>query len=107
MKQQVLAIFDQASAMFMTPMYTPSLGAGIRAFSDLVNRAEDGNPLNLHPADYNLFHIGVFDNCTGEYTPAAKRCVAQGEHIYTGPPRQPTVYEPTVIRQEVTTGNHQ
>lgn len=37
----------------------------IRSFGDECRRKEPGNALGAHPEDYELWHIGSFDDNTG------------------------------------------
>lgn len=67
MKTQIFSVYDSKAEAFNTPMFVPSKGQAIRAFSDQVN--ETGSELNKHPEDYTLFCIGEFDSDTGTITP--------------------------------------
>lgn len=62
----VVAVFDRAAQAFSRPFFCPSLGLAIRSFSDEVNRDSADNPMFKHADDYDLFHIGGFDDSTGE-----------------------------------------
>lgn len=58
----ILAVRDRAMDAFMQPFFVPALGLGVRSFSDEVNRPE--SPMFAHPDDYDLFHIGHYDDAT-------------------------------------------
>lgn len=60
----VFAVYDSAVQAYMTPFFMQSRGQALRAFSDEVNKA--GSAFNAHPGDFTLFHLGGFDQASGE-----------------------------------------
>lgn len=66
-KLVVVAVRDRAVDAFMNPFVVPSVGMAMRSFSDECN-AKD-SPMNKHPADYELHHLGFFDQESGEFLP--------------------------------------
>lgn len=66
MKLQVVSIRDRAIDAFGRPAFVPALGAAVRGFGDEINRA--GSEMNAHPDDYDLYHLGEWDDATGEFT---------------------------------------
>ncbi len=64
MKLFAFAIFDAAAEAYLPPFFFGTKGTAIRSFADAVN--EEGTPFALHAADYTLFHIGFFDQASGE-----------------------------------------
>lgn len=68
MKLEIVAIFDRAAQAYGRPMFLPSVGVGIRSFTDEVNRADKENNLFSHPDDFDLFHFGMFDDNTGQFS---------------------------------------
>jgi len=62
MKTQICAIKDRASDAFSQPMFMPSLGIAIRQFTDEINKADDNNQLYKHPDDFDLWHLGEYDD---------------------------------------------
>lgn len=68
MKYVVMSVYDRASMAYGRPAFVAALGAGMRSFADEVNRAEAGNEMNKHPGDFDLFHLGEFDDSTGVFT---------------------------------------
>lgn len=66
MMRYVVSVYDRALDAFGQPWFVPALGAAIRAFSDEVNNV--GSPPNKHPDDYDLYHLGEFDESTGAFT---------------------------------------
>jgi len=69
MKMQVVSVLDVAAQAYGRPAFVAALGAATRSFADEVNRPGADNVLNAHPEDFQLFHIGEFDDFTGELIP--------------------------------------
>lgn len=57
---QILSIRDIKANVFMTPYFSLNIGSAIRGFEDEVNTPREGNMLNRHPQDFELFHLGTF-----------------------------------------------
>ena len=64
---QVFAVYDIKARAYMSPFFMPNREMAVRAFSTGVN--EEKSELNKHPADFTLFHIGAFDDETGNLEP--------------------------------------
>lgn len=67
-KSVVVAVMDRAVMAYGRPVFYPSLGMAVRQFSDEVKRvgsAEAPNPMNQHPADFELAYLADFDDETG------------------------------------------
>lgn len=81
MRYHVLAIRDRAADVFGVPHFVASVGAGIRSFGDEVNRADTTNPLYNHPDDFDLYHLGEYDDSNGVFyqTPDGPRQIAIGK----------------------------
>lgn len=60
MELQIFAIRDRQLNAYMQPFFAPTPGAASRSFRDLVN--EKGHELNKHPEDYELWHLGAFND---------------------------------------------
>lgn len=58
------AIYDAAAAAYLSPMFLDTKGMAIRSFADAVN--QEDSAFGRHAADYTLFHIGSFDQRTGQ-----------------------------------------
>lgn len=65
MKLQVFAIKDRAIAGFMQPFFAHTIGAAVRAFQDGMNDPQ--TPMAKHPEDYDLWHLGEWDDQTGDF----------------------------------------
>lgn len=67
MKRFVMAVYDSAAQVFGQPYFVPSLGVAKRGFGDTVNNKESG-PLNQHPDDFELYHLGYYEDEDGSLT---------------------------------------
>lgn len=76
---EVVSVFDRAVGGYGRPFFVPSIGAAVRSFIDEVNRDAPDNPMHKHPDDYDLFHIGSFDDSIGELMPLKPVCVQFGK----------------------------
>lgn len=66
MKLAMLAVRDRQLDAFMRPFCVQTIGQGIRSFGDEVQRQDQ--PMYQHPEDYELYHLGDFDEETGKLT---------------------------------------
>lgn len=83
MTMQMMSVFDVAAGLYARPIFVASVAAGCRLFGDEVRREASDNQLNAHPADFQLFHLGSFDDATGEFTLTAPHRVATGVDFTT------------------------
>lgn len=58
------SIYDTKAEAFMPPWFQPTVGLGIRMFSDLCRDAN--STVSKHLDDYRLYKIGEFDDSTGD-----------------------------------------
>lgn len=65
MIMQVLAIKDTAMDTYGQPLFVHTIAQGIRIFGDAINNKE--NPMSKHPEDYNLYHLGEYNDGTGTF----------------------------------------
>ena len=68
---QIVAVRDRAMDAYMRPFFVPALGMAMRSFQDEVNRVSQDNPMYRHPEDYDLYHLGEFEEETGKFTSLA------------------------------------
>jgi len=61
---QAFSIFDKVALTFAPPFFMPNVGMAVRAFGDDVVRPN--SQIGVHPQDYDLYHVGAFDDATGE-----------------------------------------
>lgn len=64
---QAFSVFDKIAQAFMPPFFLPNIGMAIRAFGDDV--ARPNSHLAKHPSDFDLYHIGCFDDNNADYFP--------------------------------------
>lgn len=67
MIRQIVSIYDRAADAFGPPAFVPALGQAIRNFQDEINRAAPDNSMHNHPDDFDLFHLGTYDDSTGKF----------------------------------------
>ena len=64
MVKKIYAVRDEKAEAFGNPFFMGNDGEALRAFSDGVQDSK--SPLSLHPADYRLYRLGEFDDCSGD-----------------------------------------
>lgn len=64
---QVVSVYDAAVTAFGRPVFVPAVGVAVRGFGDEVNRP-DGGDMSKHPSDFTLYHLGHFDDATGQFS---------------------------------------
>lgn len=62
----IYAIRDDQVDAYAQPFFSPTNGSALRAFADHVNEA--GTAANKHPRDFSLYHLGTYDEHTGQIT---------------------------------------
>jgi hypothetical protein len=83
MKLFAVAIRDIKANVFAQPYFVTSLGGAVRAFGDEIQRAEPNNLMNKHPNDFELYHIGEYDDNTGYLSPTGHVQIAAGGNYAT------------------------
>lgn len=63
---QVVALFDVKARAFAAPFVSTHLAIAARAFAEAANTPE--NQVCRHPEDFTLYHLGTFNDETGEFT---------------------------------------
>ena len=81
MKYEIVSIRDRAAVAFGRPTYTLSIGAAIRSFQDEVNRNDPQNVMFGHAEDFDLFHLGSFDDQEGKFDCGTPRQIAVGKDL--------------------------
>lgn len=64
---QVVSVFDGALQAFVRPFTVPAVGVAMRSFMD--EAAKGDSDIAKHPGDYELHHLGTFEDTTGRFTP--------------------------------------
>lgn len=65
-KLLAVAVRDSAAGAFNRPFFVPAAGMALRSFEDEVNRQAADNPMFNHPDDFELYHVGFFDEENGD-----------------------------------------
>lgn len=76
---KIYAIYDQKLEAYNRPFFLISEGVAIRAFQDEINNID--SELSKHPADYDLYKLGEYDEQTGEITPNKPQLLANGKDL--------------------------
>ncbi len=86
MKHTMYSIYDTASGLYSHPVYEQSDKAAIRSFSNIATAADSN--VGLHPEDYSLFRLGLFNDTDGrlhneknECLCTALECVAKSKTV--------------------------
>ncbi len=67
MNLQAFSVFDSKAEAYVQPLFSPTIATGIREFTSAAN--DESHAFNRFAADYTLFHIGEFDQVSGELIP--------------------------------------
>jgi hypothetical protein len=76
MRLIVCSVFDTAVGAFAPPFFCQALGQASRVFGDWVN--DPATPLSRHPGDYRLYHLGSWEDQTGDFMPLEPAVIANG-----------------------------
>lgn len=79
MELKVFTVFDSASEAYMQPIFALAEGVARRSFADAVN--DPSTPFGQHPEHYTLFHVGKFDDNTGELLGSVPRSLCNGLEV--------------------------
>lgn len=63
---QVFGVYDKKAKHFLAPIFLVNKEVAIRTFTSGVNHPE--SRFRQNPDDYCLYHLGSFDDETGEFT---------------------------------------
>lgn len=64
-KKEVYSVYDTKVQFFHTPMFMRNAGEALRSWTEEANR--DDSAISRHPSDFELFHLGTFDDQTGKF----------------------------------------
>lgn len=67
MQLRIYSIRDSKGEIFNNPFFNKTHGEAERNFRDLVNDKQ--TTVGRHPEDYDLYHIGEYDDNTGKIQP--------------------------------------
>lgn len=81
MKYIVVSVRDRAADAYGRPFFVAALGQAIRSFTDEVNKKGPDNTIGSHPEDFDLYHLGTFDDATGTFECGTPRQIAIGKDV--------------------------
>ena len=81
MKQVIISVKDTAAQAFGRPIFVPAIPVALRSFRDEVNRVDSSDDLARHPADFELYEIGSFDDASGIIEVMEPRLVARAKDL--------------------------
>lgn len=67
MKRFLFSVRDTVSTLFAPPFVDVNHGSAIRGFKQVITRDDSNNAVSSHPADYELYVFGSFDDETGRF----------------------------------------
>lgn len=79
---KIFSVFDRAAQSFGRPVFALAVPPAVRSFDDEVRDPRPDNVMNKHPGDFELFHLGEFDDATGLFVLFAKpTCIRLGSEV--------------------------
>lgn len=79
---EIYVIRDNRANSYNTPFFQPTDIHAMRAFKTEVNRAHEANMIYLYPEEFDLCHIGTFDEKNGKLQPeTARELLANGASL--------------------------
>lgn len=81
MKLFVMSVRDRATDSFGNPFTVAAVGQAVRGFADEINKHAEGNMLNMHPEDFDLYALGSFETDTGEFDVHPPRQISIGKDV--------------------------
>lgn len=87
MKFMVCSVRDRAVDQYGAPFFVVGLGQAIRGFVDEVNSRKEGNQMNAHPEDFDLYHLGTFDSDSGLFECGSPRMISVGKDAAAANPQ--------------------
>lgn len=66
MFMKAFSLFDNKAGMFSAPFFFHNRAMALRACKDMARDTETS--VGRHPADFELFEIGEFDDCSGQFS---------------------------------------
>lgn len=79
MKLHIFAVKDRALNAFMTPWFAQTVNQAIRMFQDEVNNPQ--GQMIKHPDDYDLYHLGSWNDDNGNFTNIENDQIAIGKNM--------------------------
>jgi len=73
----LVSLYDRATEAYAPIMTVHTRNEAIRSFRQAVNDPQ--TPIHGNPTDYELYHVGTFNDETGEITPIAPELLGRAE----------------------------
>lgn len=76
----MFTVFDNKAEIYLKPFYEQSIGVAVRNFGDTAD--DEQSQLNKHSSDFELMHIGVYDdqNCIFDIFEHRKQLGTAADH---------------------------
>lgn len=84
---QVIVLRDIKANAYGQPAFVPNIGSAIRDFGDQIKKPEAG-ALHAHPEDFELWHIGEYDDQDGTIIDFKQHHAVYGNDQYTNRRKQ-------------------
>lgn len=81
MNKPLLAVKDRALDSFNAPFMQQTIAQGVRGFKDEINSDPERSNIAKHPDDYDLYHLGDYDEHEGKITPLQPALVVRGKDL--------------------------
>ena len=81
MKSVIASVQDVKAEFFGRPFTARSEAEAVRMFADGIK--DNQTQMSQHPEDFILYHIGLFNDETGEITPGKPRILIAGTSLIT------------------------
>ncbi len=80
---KMYCIYDIKQEIHHPPLLAHNVGHALRVFGDIFNTP--GQVFNNHPADFQVYSIGVYDDQTAEILPEKRHLIAVGNELIIHP----------------------
>lgn len=81
MRLTLVSIWDKRMEEYSPPMCQHTLGTAERMFGDMCN--DPNSPMNKHPEDYELHHLGTFDTEHGSFETKEPERLLSAQQVIT------------------------
>lgn len=75
----IFSVHDQKADAFLPPFFLPKIEMAQRVFADCCK--SDSHQFGSNPQDYTLFHLGTFDDESGEIYQLEKAKISLGNGL--------------------------
>lgn len=77
-KKVLVSVYDKVACLYFPVMTEINLEVAVRNFREGARK----NPqIGAFPSDYELHHVGYFDDETGQVLPVSSNVIETGNHI--------------------------